>query len=122
MGVFGLVLMVVSFTNNSGPTFKGEGENWRGEIITKYDFWGNESQSIRITYKGKNLEQLSTTKIMIDCPNFGGREIGEVVLDSHGTYFLGDAYEIDSKTPYSSKINLLIEGDESETISLSVSS
>ena len=36
------MLMLVACENDSGLTFKGEGENWNGELITTYDFWGKE--------------------------------------------------------------------------------
>lgn len=122
MCMFGLILMLVSCVNNSGPTFKGEGVNWSGELITKYDFWSKESQSIRITYIGENLEHLSKTKVIVDSPDFLGWGIGTIELDDEGSYYRGDAFEIETKTPSSSKIILTIEGNESETISLGVSS
>ena len=117
-----LMLMLVSCENNSGLTFKGEGENWSGELITKYDFWGKEHQSIRITYKGENPEQLTALNLNVESPDFLGWGLGERELDKNGIYYSGDVIKLDTKTPSSSKIILTLEGEESETITLSSSS
>lgn len=53
-----LMLMLVSCQYNSGLTFKGESKNWNAELISKYDFWGKESQSTKITYNGEKPKQL----------------------------------------------------------------
>jgi hypothetical protein len=111
--------MLVSCQNNSGLTFKGEGENWNGELITKYNFWGKEYQSVKITYKGENPEQLTALKINVESPDFLGWGLGERELDEKGIYYSGDVFKFDKKTPSSSKIILTIEGEESETITLS---
>ena len=114
--------MLVSCQNNSGLTFKGEGKNWNGELITEYNFWGKEIQSIRITYKGKNPEQLSIPSFNVESTDFLGWGIGDIKLDKQGIYYSGDVFELDTKTPSSSKIILNLEGEESETITLSSSS
>lgn len=44
--------------------YSSEGVNWSGELITEYSFWGKEIQSIRITYKGENPEQLNIPNFM----------------------------------------------------------
>ena len=117
-----IMLMLVSCQNNSGLTFKGESENWNSELITKYDFWGKESQSIRITYKGKNPEQLTALNLFVESPDFLGWGLGGRELDNKGIYYSGDVIKLDTKTPSSSKIILTLEGEESETITLSSSS
>jgi len=71
------MLMLASCENNSGLTFKGEGENWSGELITKYDFWGKEHQSISITYKGENPEQLTALDLFVESSDFLGWGLGE---------------------------------------------
>ena len=116
------MLMLVSCENNSGLTFKGEGENWSGELITKYDFWGKEHQSIKITYKGENPEQLSIPSFNVESTDFLGWGIGNVKLDEEGMYYSGDVVKIENKTPTSSQIILTLEGEEPETITLSSSS
>lgn len=116
------MLMLVSCENNSGLTFKGEGENWSGELITKYDFLGKEHQSIIITYKGENPEQLTALDIFVDSSDFLGWGLIERELDKNGIYYSGDVFKLDTKTPSSSKIILTLEGEESETITLSSSS
>ena len=117
-----LLLMLVSCENKSGLTFKGEGENWNGELITEYNFWGKEIQSIRITYKGQNPEQLSIPSFNVESTDFLGWGINDIKLDKQGIYYSGDVFELDAKTPSSSKIILTLEGEESETITLSSSS
>jgi hypothetical protein len=117
-----LMLMLVSCENDSGLTFKGEGENWSGELITTNSFWGKEHQSIRITYKGENPEQLTALNLFVESPDFLGWGLGERELDKKGIYYSGDVVKLDTKTPSSSKIILTIEGEESETITLSSSS
>ena len=117
-----LMLMLVSCENNSGLTFKGEGLNWSGELITEYSFWGKEIQSIRITYKGENPEQLSIPSFNVESTDFLGWGIYDIQLDSNGIYYSGDVFKLDTKTPSSSKIILTLEGEESETITLSSSS
>jgi len=116
------MLMLVSCENNSGLTFKGEGENWSGELITKYDFWGKEHQSISITYKGEKPEQLTALDLFVESSDFPGWGLGERELDRNGFYYSGDVIKLDTKTPSSSKIILTLEGEESETITLSSSS
>ena len=116
-----LMLMLVACENDSGLTFKGEGENWSGELITTYDFWGKEYQSVKITYKGENPEQLTALKINVESPDFLGWGLGERELDEKGIYYSGDVVKLDTKTPSSSKIILTLEGEESETITLSSS-
>ena len=113
------MLMLVSCENNSGLTFKGEGENWSGELITEYSFWGKEIQSIWITYKGENPEQLSIPSFNVESIDFLGWGIGDIQLDKEGIYYSGDVVELDTKTPSSSKIILTLEGEESENIILS---
>jgi len=113
------MLMLVSCQNNSGLTFEGESENWNGELITKYDFFGKESQSIRITYKGENPEQLSIPSFNVESADFLGWGIGELKLDKQGIYYSEDVIKLDTKTPSSSKIILTLKGEESETITLS---
>ncbi len=116
-----LMLMLVACENDSGLTL-GEGENWSGELITTYDFWGKEHQSIRITYKGENPEQLSIPNFNVESTDFLGWGIYDIQLDSNGIYYSGDVFKLDTKTPSSSKIILTLEGEESETITLSSSS
>ncbi len=117
-----LMLTLVACQNKSGLTFKGESGNWNGELITKYDFWGNESQSIRITYKGEKPEQLSIPSFNVESSDFSGWGIGDIKLDKQGIYYSGDVIKLDTKTPSSSKIIITLEGEESETITLSSSS
>ncbi|AMQ05199.1 hypothetical protein [Sporosarcina psychrophila] len=117
-----LMLMLVSCENSSGLIFKGEGVNWSGELITEYSFWGKEIQSIRITYKGENPEQLSTPNFNVESTDFLGWGIGDIKLDGKGIYYSGDVIELETKTPSSSKIILTLEGEEFETITLSSSS
>ena len=117
-----LMLMLVACENDSGLTFKGEGENWSGELITTYDFLGKEYQSIRITYKGENPEQLSIPSFNVESTDFLGWGIYDIQLNSNGIYYSGDVFKLDTKTPSSSKIILTLEGEESETITLSSSS
>lgn len=116
------MLMLASCQNNSGLTFKGEGENWNGELITKYDFLGKEIQSIKITYKGEKPEQLIVPNLSVESPDFLGWGIGEIELDKKGTYYGEDVFELETKTPSSSKITLTIDGEESESITLSSNS
>lgn len=115
------MLLLVSCQNNSGLTFKGESENWKGELITKYNFWGKESQSIMITYKGENPERLSIPSFNVESADFLGWGIGDIKLDKQGIYYSGDVIKLDIKTPSSSKIILSLEGEEAETIILSSS-
>lgn len=116
------MLVLVSCENNSGLTFKGEGVNWSGELITKYDFWGKEHQSIRITYSGENPEQLDALNFFVESPDFLGWGLVERELDKNGIYYNDDVNRLDTKTPSSSKIILSIESEASETITLSSSS
>ena len=116
-----LMLMLVACENDSGLTFKGEGENWSGELITTYDFWGKEYQSVKITYKGENPEQLTALKISVESPDFLGWGLGERELDEKGVYYSGDVIKLDTKTPSTSKIILTLDGEESENITLSSS-
>lgn len=118
----GFLLLVSCSNNNSSTVFKGEGENWSGELITSYDFWGNESQSIRIQYKGENHDKLQKNNFFVESPDFLGWGIGNIGVDNKGNYYSGEAVEQETKTPSSSKINLTIEGIESETITLSSNS
>ena len=113
--------MLVACENDSGLTFKGESENWSGELITTYDFWGKEYQSVKITYKDVNPEQLTALKIGVESPDFLGWGLGERELDEKGIYYSGDVFKFDKKTPSSSEIILTIEGEESENITLSSS-
>ena len=122
MSISCILLMLVACQNNSGLTFKGEGENWSGELITTYDFWGKEYQSVKITYKGENPEQLTALKINVESPDFLGWGLGERELDEKGIYTSGDVIKLDTKTPSSSKIILTLEGDEPEVITLSSTS
>ena len=117
-----LMLVLVSCENKSGLTFIGDGVNWNGELITEYNFWGKEIQSIRITYKGQNPEQLSIPSFNVESTDFLGWGINDIKLDKQGIYYSGDVFELDTKTPSSSKIILTLEGEESETITLSSSS
>ncbi|MEK4082566.1 hypothetical protein [Psychrobacillus sp. FSL K6-1415] len=117
-----LILLLVSCQNNSGFTFKGEGENWNGELITKYDFFGKEIQSVKITYKGEKPEKLIIPNLSVESPDFLGWGIGEIELDKKGIYYGEDVFELETKTPSSSKITLTIEGEESENITLSSNS
>ncbi|QDQ02424.1 hypothetical protein FOH38_19190 [Lysinibacillus fusiformis] len=119
----GFLLMLASCNNdNSRTVFKGEGEKWSGELITSYDFWGNESQSIRIQYNGENLDKLQENNFFVESPDFLGWGIGNVELDNKGNYYSGEAAELETKTPSSSKIKITIEGVESETITLTSNS
>ena len=117
-----LMLMLASCQNNSGLTFEGEGENWNGELITKYDFFGKEIQSIKITYKGEKPEQLSVLNLLVESPDFSTWGIGEIELDKKGIYYGEDVFELETKTPSSSQIILTIDGEESESITLSSNS
>ncbi|MDP1393772.1 hypothetical protein Q8G28_09130 [Lysinibacillus capsici] len=115
--------MLASCNNyNSGTFFKGERDKWSGELITSYDFWGNERQSIRVQYKGEKLDELQENNFFVESPDFLGWGIGNIRLDNKGNYFSGDAVEQETKTPSSSKIYLIIEGVESEIITLSSTS
>ena len=116
-------LLLASCNNdNSGTVFKGEGDKWSGELITSYDFWGNERQSIRVQYKGENLDKLQENDFFVESPDFLGWGIGNIELDNKGNYYSGEAAKQETKTSSSSKINLTIEGVESETITLSSNS
>ncbi|QGG52143.1 hypothetical protein [Lysinibacillus pakistanensis] len=116
-------LLLASCNNdNSSTVFKGEGDKWSGELITSYDFWGNERQSIRVQYKGENLDELQDNNFFVESPDFLGWGIDNIKLDNKGNYYSGEAAEQEIKTPSSSKINLKIEGVESETITLSSNS
>ncbi|MEK4244384.1 hypothetical protein MKZ20_03460 [Psychrobacillus sp. FSL K6-2684] len=116
------MLTLASCQNNSGLTFKGEGENWNGELITKYDFFGKEIQSIKITYKGEKPEQLSVLNILVESPDFLTLGMGEIELDKNGIYYGEDVFELETKTPSSSQIILTIDGEESESITLNSNS
>lgn len=116
------MLTLASCQNNSGLTFKGEGENWNGELITKYDFFGKEIQSIKITYKGEKPEQLSVLNILVESPDFLTLGMGEIELDKKGIYYGEDVFELETKTPSSSQIILTIDGEESESITLNSNS
>lgn len=116
------MFMLASCQNNSGLIFKGEGKNWNGELVTKYNFWGEEIQSIKITYKGENPEQLIISNFNVESTDFLGWGIGDIKLDEQGIYYSGDVITFDTKTPSSSKIIFTLEGEESETITLSSSS
>ncbi|HBT72003.1 MAG TPA: hypothetical protein DEB37_06910 [Lysinibacillus sp.] len=112
------LLMLASCSNDDISTvFKGK--KWKGELITSYDFWGNERQSIRLQYKGENLDKLQENNFFVESPDLLGWGIGNIELDNKGHYYSGEAAEQETKTPSSSKINLTIEGVESETITLS---
>lgn len=116
------MLTLASCQNNRGLTFKGEGENWNGELITKYDFFGKEIQSIKITYKGEKPEQLSVLNILVESPDFLTLGMGEIELDKNGIYYGEDVFELETKTPSSSQIILTIDGEESESITLNSNS
>ncbi|WP_298467513.1 hypothetical protein [uncultured Psychrobacillus sp.] len=113
-----LMLMLASCQNNSGFTFKGEGVNWNGELITKYDFLGKEIQSIKITYKGETPELLSVLNLLVESSDFLTWGKGEIELDKKGIYYGEDVFELETKTPSSSQIILTIDGEESESITL----
>ncbi|MCG3089302.1 hypothetical protein [Sporosarcina cyprini] len=117
-----LMLMLVSCQNNKGLTFTGESKNWNAELITKYNIWGKESQSIKIIYKGENPEQIIVPSFNVESSDFMGWGIGEIKFDKQGIYYSGDVIKLDTKTPSSSEIILTLEGEESETILLSSSS
>ncbi len=112
------MLMLASCQNNSGFTFKGEGVNWNGELITKYDFLGKEIQSIKITYKGETPELLSVLNLLVESSDFLTWGKGEIELDKKGIYYGEDVFELETKTPSSSQIILTIDGEESESITL----
>ena len=114
----GFLLLASCNKDNSSTIFKGEGEKWSGELITTYDFFGNERQSIRIHYKGENLDKLQDNNFIVESSDFLGWGIGNVEFDYNGNYFSGEVVELETKTPSSSKINLSIKGVESETILL----
>lgn len=116
------LLLASCHNDNSGTVFKGEGDKWSGELITSYDFWGNEMQSIRVQYKGENLDKLQKNNFFVESPDFLGWGIGNIELDNKGNYYSGEAAKQETKTSSSSKINLTIEGVESETITLSSNS
>ena len=111
--------MLAACQNNSGLSFKGEGEKWNGELITKYNPWGKEIQSIKITYKGEKPEQLSVLKILVESNDFPTWGIDDIELDKKGIYYGEDILELKTKTPSSSQIILSIDGEESEIITLS---
>lgn len=75
-----------------------------------------------ITYKGENPEQLSIPNFNVESTDFLVWGIGDIKLDKKEIYYSGDVIELDTKTPSSSKIILTLEGEESETITLSASS
>jgi len=117
----GVLLTLASCKDENGTVFKGDGEKWRGELMTTYDFWGKESQRIRVQYKGENLEQLKENEFIIESKDFFGWGIGNIQVDHKGFYDSGKVIEQDAKTPLSSTIQLVIKGNESETITLSSS-
>ncbi|TQR19097.1 hypothetical protein [Psychrobacillus vulpis] len=91
------MLILVSCEKNSGLSFKGEGNNWSVELITKHDLWGNEIQSLKITYKSENLEQLSAPDLFVESPDFLGWGVGEIEIDEKGIYYSGDVAGLDVK-------------------------
>lgn len=101
-----------------GPVFKGEGENWNGEMVTSYNLKGEEIQSIKVSYIGKNPEQLKEIDVAIESSDFYGWGIPEIELDEHGNFNSGEAFKLDSKTPPTSKILLKIDGEKTETMTL----
>lgn len=113
----GLLLLTACSKSDSGTVFKGESENWTAELITAYDFWGNETQSLRIQYKGRHLDQHQENYYIVESSDFWGWGIqGE--LNQEGIYNSGEVAKLETKTPTSSTIQLKIEGIEPETIIL----
>lgn len=114
-----ILSILVAFNRESdGPIFKGEGEYWSAELITQYSFWGKETQSIRVKYKGEE-KNLTDTNLILESPDFLGWGINKIDVDENGLYNSGAVFELDSKTSSSSNITLRIEGQDSESFSLS---
>ena len=114
-----IILLLVSCNNDkSSVVFKGNGENWNGELITSYNLAGEEKQSIKISYIGDKPKELKETSLFIDSTDFLGWGIEEIELDEQGDFNSGEAFKLDSKTPTTSKILLKIEGDKPETLTL----
>lgn len=117
-----LLFMLASCQNSSGITFNGESENWICELMTESSFWGKETQHIKITYKGENLEKLGNFNFDVGSSDFLGWSIRDVVLDKNGIYDSGAVIKLDRKTPNTSMILVNVEGELSETITLRSSS
>lgn len=123
--------MLILFTSSligcakesSGLVFKGEGENWRAELLTTYTFWGKELHRIRIQYEGeKNIEELAENSITVKSPDFLGWGIPIVDINTNGSFDSGEVFKLDTKTPSSASVTLVIEGEDSEELLLSSSS
>lgn len=116
------LLLVACNNENSNVVFKGNGENWNGELVASYNLRGEEIHTLKINYTGENPEQLIETNVFVESSDFLGWGINEVELDEHGNFNSGEAFKLDSKTPTTSKILLKIEGDKPETITLTSNS
>lgn len=112
-----LLILVACNNETSSTMFKGEGEKWIGEITASYDD-GVEKQSLEIHYKGDRLEDIQVKTVEVS-NDFFGWKVYDIQLDEEGNYYGKEEFETENKTPSSSKIYLVIEGVESETILLS---
>lgn len=117
-----LLILVACNNGNSQVVFKGKGENWNGELVASYNLWGEEIHTLKINYIGENSKQLKETNVFVECSDFLGWGINEIVLDEHGNFDSGEVFKVDSKTPTTSTIFLEIEGDNPETITLTSNS
>ncbi len=118
-----LVLTLLACSNDQkDKVFKGEGENWSGELITSYNFWGEEIHSIKVKYKGENPEQLKEIKVFVESQDFLGWGIGNIKLNEQGIYNSGEVAKVEPKTPSISEIKFEIDGDKPETILLNSNS
>ncbi|MEZ7171609.1 hypothetical protein [Sporosarcina sp. OR05] len=116
------MFMLASCQNNSSIAFKGESDNWICELMTESNFWGKETQRIKITYKGENLEKLCNFNFDVESSDFLGGGVHDVVFNNNGIYESGDVIKLDRKTPNTSTILVNVEGELSETITLRSSS
>lgn len=107
----------------SGTMYKGEGENWSAELMTKYNFWGKEMQSIRLEYIGEEkLKVMTETNLTVESTDFLGWGLKKIDIDESGLYDSGEVFMYDNKTPSSAKITLTIDGQDSEVLLLSSTS
>lgn len=90
--------------------------------MTESNFWGKETQRIKIAYKGENLEKLGNFNFGVESSDFLGWGVHDVVFDNNGIYESGDVIKLDHKTPNTSTILVSVEGELSETITLRSSS
>lgn len=108
---------------SSGPIYKDTGKNWSAELITTYNFWGIEMQSIRLEYIGEEKWKVMTeTNLSVESTDFLGWALNKIELDESGLYDSGEVFMYENKTPSSAKITLTIDGQDSEVLLLSSTS